>query len=321
MAGIEVLELVAEPVAAALYYGITDTTDRTVLVYDLGGGTFDCTLLRSGGGSVRVLATDGDSHLGGAEVDDRLGAALLERLSGQLPPGADDPADDIATVQAATSLAEIAKRNLAARQSHRIVLRHGDHVLHTDIGRDLLVQASQDLVDRTMVIVERLLKTAGPGVRVDDVVLVGGSSRLPAVGETLTARFGYAPRLVDPELAVALGAAVRADQLAGAASKTGISAAGHAVTVLPRGVGVLIRDSHDPAGLREFVHHVLAANTPLPANATTPSPPSWTTSSRCGSRCSSRRERSRRRRSPTIGGSSTASSPACATSRRARGST
>jgi len=267
MADIDVLELVAEPVAAALHYGTSDTTERTVLVYDLGGGTFDCTVLRSGGGSVAVLATDGDSHLGGAEVDERLGAELLDRLAEVLPPGAEHPSEDIAAVRTATSLAEIAKRNLAGRTRQEVTFRHGGQVLRTDIGRDLLAAASQDLVDRTMAIVERLLGTVGPGVRIDDVVLVGGSSRLPAVGEAVTARFGKPPLLVDPELAVALGAALRAERLTAGAVASGRE---QAVAVLPRGVGVLVRDSNDPAGLREFVHHVLAPNTALPATATTP---------------------------------------------------
>jgi len=265
MAGIEVLELVAEPVAAALYYGVNDATDRTALVYDLGGGTFDCTVLRSHGGEINVLATDGDPHLGGAEVDERLGAAVLDRLAEEDP----DLVDDDGALEAITNLVEIAKRNLAHKQSHPLVLRRGDQVLRTDVGRDLLVQASQDLVDRSMGIVDRLLRTVGDSVRLDEIVLVGGSSRLPAVQTALTARFGQAPRMVDPELAVALGAAVRAEQLT-RAGESGRSAAGRAVTVLPRGVGVLVRDSNDPEGLREYVQHVLGPNTPLPARATTP---------------------------------------------------
>jgi molecular chaperone DnaK len=265
MAGIEVLELVAEPVAAALHYGVADVSDRTILVYDLGGGTFDCTVLRCRGGSVAVLATDGDSHLGGAEIDARLGDVLLERLAELLGADAEHPADDLGAVQQAAGLAEIAKRNLAGRTRQPVTFRHGDQVLRTDIDQDLLAQVSQDLVDRTMTIVERLLATVGPGVAVDEVVLVGGSSRLPAVAEALAARFRVTPRMSDPELAVAKGAAVRADRLGRAAG-----AGDQAVGVLPRAVGVLVRDSADPAGLREFVHHVLAANTPLPASASTP---------------------------------------------------
>jgi molecular chaperone DnaK (HSP70) len=271
LAGIDVLELVAEPVAAALHYGVSDAADRTILVYDLGGGTFDCTVLRCTGGGVAVLATDGDSHLGGAEIDERLGDSLLERLGAELAPDADHPADDEAMVQEAISLAEIAKRNLAGKQSHRVTLRYGGQVLRVDVDREMVARISADLVDRTMVIVERLLAAAGPAVSIDQVVLVGGSSRLPQVAEALAARFGRTPLLSDPELAVALGAAVRADRLAGAAARGALAqAATQAVAVLPRGVGVLVRDSEDPAGLREFVRHLLPANTPLPASATAP---------------------------------------------------
>ena len=271
LAGIEVLELVAEPVAAALHYGVADAADRTILVYDLGGGTFDCTVLRCSGGNVAVLATDGDSHLGGAEVDERLGDTLIGRLADVLPPDADDPADDEALVQEVIGLAEIAKRNLGVRERSPVTLRHAGQVLRVDVDRAMVEEISGDLVDRTMVIVERLMAAAGPGVHVDEVVLVGGSSRLPQVARALAARFRRAPLLSDPELAVARGAAVRADRLAGATTR-GIRALAdtQAVAVLPRGVGVLVRDSHDREGLREFVHHVLKANTPLPAEATAP---------------------------------------------------
>jgi molecular chaperone DnaK (HSP70) len=220
---------------------------------------------------VAVLVTDGDSHLGGAEVDERLGDALLGRLADELPPEADDPTYDEAMVQEAIGLAEIAKRNLSGKERHRVTLRHAGHVMRVDVDREMIAGISDDLVDRTMVIVERLVAAAGPGVHIDEVVLVGGSSRLPQVAEALMRRFGRTPMMSDPELAVALGAAVRADRLAGASGR-GMRALADslAVAVLPRGVGVLVRDSNDPAGLREFVHHVLTANTPLPAEATAP---------------------------------------------------
>ena len=263
------LELVAEPVAAALYYGVADAATRTILVYDLGGGTFDCTVLRCSGGSVAVLATDGDSHLGGAEIDERLGDTLVGRLADELPPDADDPTDDEALVQEAIGLAEIAKRNLAGKERHRVTLRHGEHVLRMDVDREMVAGISGDLVDRTMVIVERLMAAAG-SVPIDEVVLVGGSSRLPQVARALTERFGRTPLLSEPELAVGLGAAIRAGRLATAGPGTLALAGTQAVAVLPRAVGVLVRDSNDPAGLREFVHHLLTANTPLPAEATAP---------------------------------------------------
>jgi molecular chaperone DnaK len=269
LARIEVLELVAEPVAAALHYGVTDTTQRTVMVYDLGGGTFDCTVLRCDGGSVNVLTTDGDSKLGGADVDERLAEVLLDRLAEQLPDGANHPACDAALVQEALSRAETAKRSLGSRHRYRARLSHAEVDVRVDVDRAMVADVSRDLVDRTLAIVDRLLATAGPAVRIDEVLLVGGSSRLPAVSTALEARFDRAPLMREPELAVALGAAVRAQRLAQPPLVDGITEEfTQAVTVLPRGVGVLVRDSHDPAGLREFVQHVLPANTPLPASMT-----------------------------------------------------
>lgn len=265
LAGIDVLELVAEPVAAALHYGMADRSDRTMLVYDLGGGTFDCTILRSADGAVCVRATDGDSHLGGAEIDERLAAVLLDRIADELPDSEEHPSADVELVEEVTRLAEIAKRRLASRRSDRVTLRHAGVTVRVDVDRAMLASACQDLVDRTMGIVERLLATAG-GPQLDEVLLVGGSSRLPAVAEAVAARFGRAPLLTDPELAVALGAAVRAHQLDGP-RRPGVAERA-AVAVLPRALGVLVRDSHDPAGLRELVQHVLPANTPLPADAT-----------------------------------------------------
>lgn len=269
LAGIEVLELVAEPVAAALHYGVADTTNRTVLVYDLGGGTFDCSVLRSEGGSATVLATDGDSALGGADVDERIVATMLDRLAEQLPDDADDPADDVEVVQEVMNLAEAAKRSLGSRQSQRVTIRHAGVRAQLELDQALLQSASADLVDRTLAIVERLLTTVGADIVIDEVLLVGGSSRLPAVRQAIEARFGRKSSLVDPELAVALGAAVRAHRLTQPSVVAGLAdVATQAVAVLPRGVGVLVRDSHDPAGLREFVQHVLKPNTPLPATAT-----------------------------------------------------
>jgi molecular chaperone DnaK (HSP70) len=104
---------------------------------------------------------------------------------------------------------------------------------------------------------------------VDDVVMVGGSSRLPAVAAALEQRFGMRPQMHEPDLAVAKGAAVRAHQLAGSRQLTalaagGVGRAGQVRTVVPRAVGILVEDSFDPAGQRSFVHHLLTANTPVP---------------------------------------------------------
>ena len=274
LAGIEVLELVSEPVAAALHYGISDGTSRRVLVYDLGGGTFDCTVLRVGPDGVHVVATDGDSQLGGADVDQRVADLMLSALTDVTPPEV-DPREDEGLVQEVLATAEAFKRALSSRTSHAVTLRYCGASTTVTLDRARLDELTEDLVQRTVVILDRLLTAASPHA-ITEVVLVGGSSRMPVVAETLHRRLGLTPRLVEPELAVALGAAVRADQLTrepappAIGGSSDLTIGSQAVSVLPRSVGVLVRDSADPAGLREFVHHVLSRNTSLPASATVP---------------------------------------------------
>jgi molecular chaperone DnaK (HSP70) len=124
IAGIDVLELLDEPVAAAAHYGLTSGADRTVLVYDLGGGTFDTTVLRISGGAVQVLATDGHHSLGGADVDQRLVDVILERLGGQLlPDELDHILDDKKMFGELVLQAEAAKKDLSARTSRPVIVR------------------------------------------------------------------------------------------------------------------------------------------------------------------------------------------------------
>jgi molecular chaperone DnaK (HSP70) len=269
IAGLEVLELLDEPVAAALHYGLAARGERSVLVYDLGGGTFDTTVLRIRDGSVTVLATDGDHSLGGADVDDRLHQIVLERLERLL--GAEEYErflDEDAVVSALQLDVEAAKKDLSSRTSRALVVRTPAGRTTVTLTRRDLDQACGDLVDTTAAIVDRLL--AATGLRaVDDVVMVGGSSRLPPVAEALERRFGIRPQMHEPDLAVAKGAALRAHQLAGSRQLTtlmsgGPARAGQVRTVVPRAVGILVEDSFDPAGERRFVHHLLTANTPVP---------------------------------------------------------
>ncbi len=262
LAGVDVLELISEPVAAALHYGASDGTRRRVLVYDLGGGTFDCTVLQVDPDGVHVIATDGDSQLGGADVDQRVADLMLSALADATPPEV-DPREDEGLMQEVLTAAEVAKRALSCRVSHAVTLRYHGASTTVVLDRTRLEELTGDLLQRTLDIVDRLLAAAGSREPISEVMLVGGSSRMPAVASALRRRLGLTPRLVEPELAVALGAAVRADQLTRDSD-------GQAVSVLPRSIGVLVRDSTDPMGLREFVHHMLSRNTPLPAAATVP---------------------------------------------------
>lgn len=286
IAGLDVLELLDEPVAAATHYGLLSDGTQTVLVYDLGGGTFDTTILRISGGAVRVLATDGHSSLGGADIDQRLFDLILERLGDQLSPDEiDEVTEDRATLAELVLGAEAAKKDLSRLTARQVKVRTPTRRAAVTITRADLDMACGDLFDTTAEIIERMLRTAKVDRRrdIDEVIMVGGSSRIPSLAPRLAEMLGKTPRLSDPDLAVAKGAAVRAHRLAGTpqhrsltqraprrtgsgpASRGGTARqAGEVVTVTPRAVGILIEDSFDPAGKRSFVEHLVAANTPLP---------------------------------------------------------
>ena len=279
IAGLDVLELLDEPVAAAAHYGLATTGTRTVLVYDLGGGTFDTTVLRIADGVVTVLATDGHHQLGGADVDQRLLDLVLERLEHRIPPAEFDAfAEDGRRVSNLALDVEAAKKELSTRTSRDVVVRTSAGRVAVTVSRGDLEAACGDLFDTTAEIIERVLvsaRSAGAGA-IDDVVMVGGSSRIPALSTRLASLLGITPRLVEPDLAVAKGAALRAHQilatpqLAALAKSAGRPAAGagRIATVAPRGVGILVEDSHDPSGARSFIEHLVQANTPLPVSRT-----------------------------------------------------
>jgi molecular chaperone DnaK (HSP70) len=287
IAGLDVLELLDEPVAAATHYGLTTGGDRTVLVYDLGGGTFDTTVLRIADGAVQVLATDGHSSLGGADVDQRLFDVILARLGEQLSADELDAITEDRMMLAELVLeTEAAKKDLSARVSRQVVVRTPTSRTSVVITRADIDAACGDLFDTTAEIIDRVLRAAklDAGADIDDVIMVGGSSRIPMLSPRLTALLGKTPRLTDPDLAVAKGAALRAHHLMktpqlsalraradGSSRASGNGRAqrvGQVVPVTPRAVGILIEDSFDPSGTRSFVEHLVTANTPLPVERT-----------------------------------------------------
>lgn len=285
IAGLDVLELLDEPAAAATHYGLTSGGDRTVLVYDLGGGTFDTTVLCISGGAVQVMATDGHSSLGGADVDQRLFDVILARLGDRLSAGElDEITDDKKLLAELVLETEAAKKDLSARTSRQVIVRTPASRTSVTITRADLDAACGDLFDTTAEIIGRVLRAAklDGGRDIDDVIMVGGSSRIPMLSPRLAAMLGKTPRLVDPDLAVAKGAALRAHHLAATpqlialmararrtvgrdrADSSGAQRTGQVTPVTPRAVGILIEDSFDPSGTRSFVEHLVTANTPLP---------------------------------------------------------
>jgi molecular chaperone DnaK len=282
LAGLEVLELVAEPVAAAIHYGVSAVDGAPVLVFDLGGGTFDATVLSFDGGP-HAVATDGDTELGGADWDRRLAAFLLARYVETAAPQ-DDPEDDTAFMTELVAVAEHAKKALSGTTSHRVTLRrHGTSVIVT-VTRAEFEAMTRDLVDSTLACLRRLLtaaSTRGVG-SIGRCLLVGGSSRMPMIADAIRAEFGWDIALHDPDLAVAKGAALRAAELirtwvtptwgseAVPATPSPVDRSTHqgagpsTASVVARGLGLLIQDSTDPSGTATFVEHVIHQNDPLP---------------------------------------------------------
>jgi molecular chaperone DnaK len=285
IAGLDVMELVDEPVAAAIHYGLTKSGKRTVLVYDLGGGTFDTTVLTIEG-HVTVVATDGHSKLGGADVDERLQAIVLRQLK-DLIPGSDYDQflDDQTKLGILMADVENAKRVLSSRTECDLVVYSSAGRITVTLKRGQLEDACRDLFTATTDIIQRVLEKAkAKGVgSIDEVIMVGGSSRIPLLATGLEELLQLTPRLVDPDLAVAKGAALRAHQLAGSSQLVALNrnqglltagwqgGLGTVTPVLPRAIGLLIDDSNDPEGQRQFVAHLIHPGAELPAEETTKS--------------------------------------------------
>jgi len=207
-AGLTVLRLLNEPTAAAVAYGLESASEGVYVVYDLGGGTFDVSILRLTRGVFEVIATAGDPMLGGDDFDHAL-ADWFAQATGHWQPA------DLAALHAA---ARHAKESLTDQDPVDMRCRRADGTLVTlTVQRSRFDALTRPLVERSLGPVRRALRDARlKADAVDGVVLVGGSTRMPAVREAVTTLFGRAPYTgIDPDQAVALGAAIQADQLAG----------------------------------------------------------------------------------------------------------
>jgi len=208
-AGLNVLRLLNEPTAAAVAYGLDHADEGIYVVYDLGGGTFDVSILRLMRGVFEVIATSGDPQLGGDDFDHRLAAWFAAAT------GDDWGAQDIGALHAA---ARAAKEALTDRLEARMSCRRADGTLEAlTVDRVLFDDITHDLVERTLGPVKRALRDAKlKPDEVNGVVLVGGSTRMLQVRAAVKRLFGHEPFTgIDPDQAVALGAAIQADQLAG----------------------------------------------------------------------------------------------------------
>ncbi len=221
IAGLEVLRIINEPTAAALAYGLDkETTDQTILVFDLGGGTFDVSILEIGDGVFEVKSTSGDTDLGGDDWDQRVIDWLVDTFKGK--HGVDLSKDNMA-LQRLREAAEKAKIELSQVQQTQINLPFvtatdaGPLHLDENLSRAKFQEMTQDLLDRCRKPFEAAIKDAGLQVSsIDHVIMVGGSTRMPAVQELVESIIGKEPHKgVNPDEVVAMGAAIQAGVLKG----------------------------------------------------------------------------------------------------------
>jgi molecular chaperone DnaK len=269
MAGLMVLDIVNEPTAGALAFGevlgylsptLAPREQMNVLIYDLGGGTFDVTLLRLSPGNIQTIATDGDVHLGGYDWDLRLfdhAADAFKRVHGK------DPRDDPRSVARLFNTVIEAKHSLSARLQTIVRVEHAGQSVDVPITRAEFEELTADLMERTAYTTRQVLGAAKMlWSDVSRILLVGGSTRMPAVPRMLQNMTGITPdHLVNPDEAVARGAALYADYLlmkqAGEAGP-----AFEVVNVNSHSLGV---EGIEPETLRKKNYILIPRNTPLPA--------------------------------------------------------
>ena len=220
IAGLEVLRIINEPTAAALAYGLDKTENKTIVVYDLGGGTFDISVLEIGDGVFEVKSTNGDTFLGGEDFDMRILDFLIEEFKKETSV---DLKKDPLALQRLKEAAEKAKKELSSAQQTDVNLPYitadatGPKHMNIKLTRAKLESLVMDLIDRTIEPCVKALKDAGlKASEIDEVVLVGGMTRMPKVAEKVKEFFGREPHKgVNPDEVVALGAAIQGGVLQG----------------------------------------------------------------------------------------------------------
>ncbi len=220
IAGLEVLRLVNEPTAASLAYGLDREQNGTIAVYDFGGGTFDVSILKLKDGIFEVIATNGDTHLGGDDIDNLLITVAVEDIAGDLKIDARRYPELVQRLRSAMIEAKI---GLSSAEAVDVEVAMPDGRLYQRrITRAMFEQMAQPIVERTLGPCRQALKDAGlTAGEVDEVVLVGGSTRIPLVRRQVEALFGRKPHTeLNPDEVVALGAAVQANILAGGSAET-----------------------------------------------------------------------------------------------------
>ena len=220
IAGLEVKRIINEPTAAALAYGLDNEKEQRIMVYDLGGGTFDVSIIEIGDGVIEVLATNGDTHLGGDDFDNKIINWMIEEFKKK--EGVDLSGDKMA-MQRLKGAAEKAKEELSSAMTTNINLpfitatAEGPKHFDMDLSRAKFDDLTRDLVERTAIPVQNAMKDAGlTNADLGQVLLVGGSTRIPAVQDKVRQLTGKEPsKSLNPDECVAIGASVQGGKLAG----------------------------------------------------------------------------------------------------------
>lgn len=210
IAGLNVLAIINEPTAAAIAYGMKTTERKTVLVYDLGGGTFDVTIINVNGGAIKVIATGGDHHLGGVDWDTEFANYMLEQFNAQT--GGSYTMDDEELKYTLLLEAETKKKQLTAKDTVKCNVQYDGQSARFEITRELFDQLTQMHLDATIDATRKVIDIAREKGYNDDLdfLLVGGSSRMPQVKQRLDGEFDCDAKLTDPDQCVAKGAAIYA---------------------------------------------------------------------------------------------------------------
>lgn len=299
LAGLNVLNIINEPTAAAISYGVSgQNKDETVLVYDLGGGTFDITVMNIKGSNISVVCTGGDDTLGGKDWDEACMTYVMERYEEETGESLDDDPDAVASLYIDV---ETWKKSLTSREKVNISANGPGGKLREELTRAKYEEITKPLLDRTKNLLDDIIKTSTekgyPLSKIDKILLVGGSSRMPQVANMIKNDYGIDAQLQDPDEAVAKGAAIFAnnekefndfvEQEAVAQGKTveelkesdlvtgaistkfasasgGISSKLSITNVLSSTYGMETLDDKD----QPFIANMLMINTPLPATVT-----------------------------------------------------
>lgn len=214
IAGLNVREVINEPTAAAITYGLQNEQDQVVIVYDLGGGTFDVTVIEIKSGAITVIATGGDDHLGGRDWDRAIVNYAVQQWK-DATGSYEEPTDSEDTLQDLWLKAEKAKQALSSRAETRIPVIHNGPPVSVTLTRQKLDELTEDLLNRTMMYTRFTMdkaqeKQVGP---INQILLVGGSTKMPQVAERLERDFGIPYKIFEPDEAVAKGAAMYGQKL------------------------------------------------------------------------------------------------------------